>query len=48
VLVVPVGPGELRKDFARFRFLLGVTDGKGLFAPHEPGPGPGTGTGSAD
>jgi hypothetical protein len=25
------GPGELRDDFARFRFLLGVTDGEGVF-----------------
>lgn len=30
------GPGSLRKDFARFRFLLGVTDGEGLFIPYEP------------
>lgn len=30
------GPGSLREDFARFRFLLGVTDGEGLFAPGEP------------
>jgi hypothetical protein len=30
------GIGELHADFARFRFLLGVTDGEGLFAPDEP------------
>jgi hypothetical protein len=30
------GPGSLREDFARFRFLLGVTDGEGLFTPDEP------------
>jgi hypothetical protein len=30
------GPGTLREDFARFRFLLGVTDGEGLFIPDEP------------
>ena len=30
------GPGALRDDFARFRFLLGVTDGEGLFTPDEP------------
>jgi hypothetical protein len=30
------GPGPLRDDFARFRFLLGVTDGEGLFTPDEP------------
>jgi hypothetical protein len=30
------GPGTLRQDFARFRFLLGVTDGEGLFTPDEP------------
>lgn len=29
------GPGELRGDFARFRFLLGITDGEGLFSPGE-------------
>jgi hypothetical protein len=27
------GPAELRGDFARFRFLLGITDGEGLFSP---------------
>lgn len=27
------GLASLREDFARFRFLLGVTDGEGLFAP---------------
>jgi hypothetical protein len=30
------GPDSLREDFARFRFLLGVTDGEGLFTPDEP------------
>ena len=30
------GPGSLRADFARFRFLLGVTGGEGLFIPGEP------------
>jgi hypothetical protein len=25
----------LREDFARFRFLLGMTDGAGLFTPDE-------------
>ena len=30
------GPGSLRDDFARFRFLLGVTDGEGVFTPDEP------------
>lgn len=30
------GPGSLREDFARFRFLPGVTDGEGLFTPDEP------------
>jgi hypothetical protein len=30
------GPGSLREDRARFRFLLGVTDGEGLFTPGEP------------
>ena len=30
------GPGTLREDLARFRFLLGVTDGEGLFTPDEP------------
>lgn len=30
------GPGSLREDFARFRFLLGVTDGESLFTPGEP------------
>lgn len=30
------GPGPLRDDFARFRFLLGVTDGEGVFTPDEP------------
>jgi hypothetical protein len=26
---------SLRDDFARFRFLLGVTDGEGVFTPDE-------------
>jgi hypothetical protein len=30
------GLDSLREDFARFRFLLGVTDGEGLFTPDEP------------
>lgn len=30
------GPDSLRDDFARFRFLLGGTDGEGLFTPEEP------------
>ena len=30
------GPDTLRDDFARFRFLLGVTDGEGVFTPDEP------------
>jgi hypothetical protein len=30
------GPDSLRGDFARFRFLLGLTDGEGLVAPDEP------------
>jgi hypothetical protein len=29
------GPASLRDDFARFRFLLGVTDGEGMFTPGE-------------
>lgn len=29
------GPDSLREDFARFRFLLGMTDGEGLFTPEE-------------
>ena len=29
------GPDALREDFARFRFLLGITDGEGLFSPDE-------------
>lgn len=29
------GPASLREDFARFRFLLGATDGEGLFTPDE-------------
>ena len=30
------GPNSLRDDFARFRFLLGITDGEGVFTPEEP------------
>lgn len=29
------GPGSLREDFVRFRFLLRATDGEGLFTPDE-------------
>ena len=29
------GLDSLRDDFARFRFLLGVTDGEGVFTPDE-------------
>jgi hypothetical protein len=29
------GPAPLREDLARLRFLLGVTDGQGLFTPDE-------------
>lgn len=29
------GPDSLRDDFARFRFLLGFTDGEGVFTPGE-------------
>jgi hypothetical protein len=28
-------PGSLAADFARFRFLLGATDGEGIFTPDE-------------
>ncbi|HXL16527.1 MAG TPA: hypothetical protein VN961_03290 [Streptosporangiaceae bacterium] len=30
------GPDDLRSDFDRFRFLLGVTDGEGVFTLEEP------------
>jgi hypothetical protein len=30
------GPACLQEDFARFRFLLGGTDGEGLFSPDDP------------
>lgn len=30
------GPDSLRGDFARFGFLVGLTDGEGLVAPDEP------------
>jgi hypothetical protein len=29
------GPESLARDFSRFRFLLGATDGEGLFVPDE-------------
>jgi hypothetical protein len=29
------GPDSLHDDFARFRFLLGFTDGEGVFIPGE-------------
>jgi hypothetical protein len=29
------GPDSLREDFARFRFLLGFTDGEGLVTPDD-------------
>ena len=29
------GPASLREDFARYRFLLGSTDGEGLFTLDE-------------
>jgi hypothetical protein len=30
------GPESLAGDFSRFRFLLGATDGEGVFTPDEP------------
>jgi hypothetical protein len=30
------GIDSLHVDFARFRFLLGITEGEGLFTPDEP------------
>lgn len=30
------GPDSLREDFARFRFLLGFSDGEGLLTRDEP------------
>jgi hypothetical protein len=30
-----VNPGSLAADFGRFRFLLGATDGEGVFTPDE-------------
>jgi len=30
------GPESLADDFNRFRFLLGATDGEGVFTPDEP------------
>ncbi len=30
-----MNPGSLAADFARFRFLLGAADGKGVFTPDE-------------
>jgi hypothetical protein len=29
------GPESLASDFSRFRFLLGATDGEGVFTPDE-------------
>lgn len=29
------GPASLREDFTRFAFLLGATDGEGLFTPDD-------------
>jgi hypothetical protein len=29
-------PDALHDDFARFRFLLGIADGQGVFTPNEP------------
>jgi hypothetical protein len=34
-LALSLNPGSLAADFARFRFLLGATDGEGVFAPDE-------------
>lgn len=31
-----IGPESLAADFNRFRFLLGATDGAGVFTPDEP------------
>ena len=31
-----MGPESLAADFNRFRFLLGATDGEGVFTPDEP------------
>jgi hypothetical protein len=31
-----MGPEWLIDDFSRFRFLLGATDGEGVFTPDEP------------
>ncbi len=33
--VTGAGPESLINDFSRFRFLLGATDGEGLFTPEE-------------
>jgi hypothetical protein len=30
-----MGPESLISDFSRFRFLLGATDGEGVFTPDE-------------
>jgi hypothetical protein len=30
-----MGPDSLVNDFNRFRFLLGATDGEGVFTPDE-------------
>jgi hypothetical protein len=29
------GPDSLARDFSKFRFLLGATDGEGIFTPEE-------------
>jgi hypothetical protein len=31
-----MGPESLAADFNRYRFLLGATDGEGVFTPDEP------------
>ena len=35
VQVPDMDPGSLAADFARFRFLLGATNGEGVFTPDE-------------
>ena len=34
-LISHASPGALAADLARFRFLLGATDGEGVFTPDE-------------
>jgi hypothetical protein len=34
--VESTGPESLAADFNRFRFLLGATDGEGVFTPDKP------------